>query len=315
MAVWKRIQDPGAGVAYSLSESLAVLEWRNPTLLRPIDGVMVVASDYSGQHKKSSHEAYSFLVTTHQVLDEWEAIRREFRNKWLPDGRRISFKQLREPLRWRALDPFLVAASMIRGNVVTILVDRRIEAFMGGGPAALTDVFPDCFSPETKAGTVEKMFRLSTFVAMLTAGFRGEHQRSLWISDHDEALETFERREQFARLAHYLTFGFTRWRKPADMIFATTESPHLPLWGEDLASIPDLVAGALCNLSHILPAYYGRERWIRVIPSSSAEDRRARAICNWMATTRGHLRHVLLRLELDDKGILRSSAQFFAAAT
>ena len=107
MVTWKRIGDAEAGFIYSLSESLAIVEWRNPGLLQPVDsGLMVIASDYSGHHKGASHEAYSFLVTTDIELSEWLPILQTFRTRWLPDGRRLSFKRLGEPVRWRALVPF-----------------------------------------------------------------------------------------------------------------------------------------------------------------------------------------------------------------
>jgi hypothetical protein len=200
--VWNRNQERGSGFVYDLSQSLALVEWRYPGLLEPVtDGLMVIASDYSGQHMRATHEAYSFLITTDSAVDEWHRIRQKFRRRWLPDGRRLSFKQLREPMRWRALGPFLKAAGTIRGNVLTFLVDRRIKSFSQGGTQALAGLFPDCFTPETPPGTIEKMFRHSSFIAMLTAGFRRQDQPSLWISDHDETLETFDRREQLCQRA------------------------------------------------------------------------------------------------------------------
>lgn len=315
MPAWKRIQDQETGLLYHLSESLAIIDWRYPGLLEPVaDGVMIIASDYSGQHKRASNEAYSFLITTDQALHRWLPALEEFRTRWLPDGRRISFKHLKEPLRWRALLPFLNAAETLSGNVLTFLIDRRVGSFIAGGAEGLRDAFPDCFSPTTKPGTMEKMLRLASFVAMLTAGFRKEDQRSLWVSDHDETLATFERREQFARLAYYLTFGCTRWKNPADLEFCTTESPYAPTWVEDLAAIPDLIAGASCHLSHLLPTNVGSERWTRVVSSATVEDRRVHVIGDWMAATSGPLRQILLRLDLDDGGVPRASAQFFAGA-
>lgn len=313
MPVWRRLQDEGAGFLWSLSESLAIVEWRNPSMLHSVsDGMMVVASDYSGQHKGASHEAYTFIVTTDRALENWLPLLLEFRRRWLPDGRRLSFKALREPMRWHALGPFLEIASAIRGNLIAFLVDHRVESFMAGGASALADVFPDCFVTE-RPGTIEKMFRLASFLGMVTAGFRREQQRSLWISDHDETLATFERREQFGNLASYLTFGCARWLNPADMYFGTTESTLAPRWAEDLSSVCDLCAGAYCALSRLLPTNCGRERWVRRMPSSAAHDRRARAIGDWLATSRGNLRHVLLRLDIDSEGHPHASAQFFLA--
>jgi hypothetical protein len=169
---------------------------------------------------------------------------------------------------------------------------------------------PECFSSDTSTHTMEKMLKLASFIAMITAGMRRQDQRSLWISDHDEALETFDRREQLGRLASYLTIGFTGWRQPADMGFGTTEASNLPAWSEDAAAIPDLCAGAFCKLAHVLPTFYGKEYWLRTLPAVAETDLRARVIGNWMASGSGHLRHVLLRLDLGAGGEARTSAQF-----
>jgi hypothetical protein len=320
MPTWNRIQDERAGYIYDLSESLALVDWRNPNVLQPVsNGTLVITSDYSGQHKGASHDAYSFLVTTDRALGEWQRVLEQFRHQWLPDGRRMSFKRLFKRLgdgmRWRALRPFLEIASTIRGNVITFLVDRRIGSFIAGGPSTISEAFPDCFEPGTKPGTMEKMLRLASFLAMLTAGLRKEDQRSIWVSDHDEALDSFDRREGFARLASYLSFGFARWTNPADSEFVTTELAHAPQWAEDATAIPDLVAGACCQLAAVLPTFVGTEVWKRVVTTEKVEDRRARAVGGWMATNAGQLRHAILRLELDRDGKQRSSAQFFVGAT
>jgi len=315
MPVWNRLKDQGAGYVYDLSEALSIVDWQNPGLLHDVsDGPMFIASDYSGQHRRSSHEAYSFLITTRHAIEKWLPLQEEFRGRWLPDGRRLSFKQLREPVRWRALWPFLDTASRLRGNVVTIMVDCRIKSFMYGGASAIIEAFPDCFPAESKAGTVEKMFRISSLIAMIVAGLKKQAQPLFWVSDHDEALETHERREQFAMLSSYLVFGLTRWLEPAEVQFRTTEAPGAPLWVEDVAAIPDLIAGASCHLSQLLPTFCNTERWVRVLNRNAVSDRRARAIGDWMATTEGSLRHVLLRLELDSDELPRTSAQFFSGS-
>lgn len=138
MPVWKRIQDQSAGFIYDLSELLAIVEWRHPGLLVPVsEGAMVIASDYSGQHQGTSHEAYSFLITTDFALQRWLPTLARFRERWLPDGRRISFKRVKEPLRWRALLPFLRTIEALPGNVLTFLVDRRVGSFCAGGSDGL----------------------------------------------------------------------------------------------------------------------------------------------------------------------------------
>ena len=108
MRVWRPLTDTRIGYLFSLSDSLCIVEAKYPDLLVPVmDGTMIVASDYSGQHKEASHEAYSFLVLADQALKEWLPSLAAFRERWLPDNRRISFKKLNEPVRRRAVPAFL----------------------------------------------------------------------------------------------------------------------------------------------------------------------------------------------------------------
>jgi hypothetical protein len=244
-------------------------------------------------------------------LNEWLPSLVAFRNYWLPDNRRISFKKLNEPVRWRALPAFLETAEKLRGNLITILIDRKVGSFISGGAVAAIEAFPDCFPDNAKHGTVEKMLRLASFVALILSGLRRENQESKWISDHDEALDSHEKRESFARLASYLTFGLTGWQRAADHMFGTTESPLAPNWSEDIAALPDIVAGAYCQMSGFLPSFLGKETRQVAVASSRVENLRARTIGNWLAAGQGSLKHVLLRLERDENYIVRASAQAF----
>jgi hypothetical protein len=314
MSVWRHVADTRSGYLFSLSDSLRIVEAEHPDILTPVaDDTMIVASDYSGQHREASHEAYSFLITTDRTLNTWLPSLQRFRKRWLPDDRRLSFKKLNEPVRWHALPAFLETVGELKGNLITILIDRRVGSFMSGGPDVIVDVFSDCFPVYSNRGTVEKMFRLASFVALILAGLRREDQVSKWLSDHDEALDNHDKRERFARLATYLTFGLTGWKRPADHLFGTTESPSAPYWSEDVAAVADLAAGAYCQMSAHLPAFLRSETWRVGLSSSSVEDQRARAIGNWLAISRGALRHVLLRLEQDGTGTVRASAQGFVA--
>lgn len=303
-----------AGYLFSLSDSLRIAEAEFPNMLVPVvDSAMIVASDYSGQHKEATHEAYSFLVTTERALNDWLPSLAEFRARWLPDNRRISFKKLNEPVRWRALPPFLKAVGELYGNLITILIDRRVGSFISGGPDTAIEVFPDCFPDHASRGTIEKMLRLASFVALILAGLRRENQMSIWISDHDEALDSYDKREQFARLATHLTYGLTGWRQAADHTFGTTESPIAPCWSEDVAAVADLAAGAYCQMSAYLPAFLGTQTWQTRVSSVNISNQRARAIGDWLASGQNTLKHVLLRLEQNSGGNVRASAQAFVS--
>jgi hypothetical protein len=270
-----------------------------------------VASDYSGQHHGATHEIYAFLVTTLDAVEDWLPLREAFRKQWLPDHRRLSFKQLREPVRRRAFLPFLALADQLRANLITVMVDNRVGSFIDGGPVAVMEALDDCFPPGTSPGTVEKVFRLGSLVALLQACLRDENQPSRWISDHDETLDTFEKREGFACLATYLTFGLTGWRNAAEQTFYTTQAVNLPEWVEDILAIPDFAAGAFAKLSGFLPVFMNRPTWTVRVRATTNVDWRAEAFGNWLVTSTGVLRHVLLRLAPDESGSVRASAQQF----
>lgn len=311
MTVWRHTNVPEAGYADVLSGAIERVQRANPDTFWPVsEGLQLVASDYSGQHRGASHEIYAFLITTADALEPWVTEREAFRRRWLPDNRRISFKQLREPMRRRAFPHFLHLTGHLRANLITIMVDQRVGSFMLGGPAAIREVFDDCFAPNASDGTVEKVFRLATFVSLIQAGLRREDQRSRWVSDHDETLDTFDKREGFARMATYLTVGLTGWRRAADQDFYTTEAANLPEWMEDLAAIPDLSAGAFAKLADVLPLFLNQPTWtVRV--TGGEMDWRARVLGDWLAHDSGSLRHVLLRLAPDETGTVRASAQRF----
>ncbi|MGH6616672.1 hypothetical protein [Sphingomonas sp.] len=313
MTVWRAFDVPLAGYVNLFSEAIEVTEARVTDLFWPVDdGLQVITSDYSGQHREATHEVYSFLITTKSALERWLPLRKAFRDRWLPDGRRISFKQLREPMRRRAYPHFLDLAGSLPANLVTVMIDNRVGSFVEGGPQALASVLDDCFVPGASSGSIEKIYRLGLFVAMIQAGLRREDQPSLWISDHDETLDSFDKRERFGRLATYLTFGLTGRANSAEQSFMTTEAKDLPDWVEDLASIPDIAAGACASLSSKLPLFMRQKTWAVGIAYGDGIDWRAKTFGDWLSAPHGLLRHVLLRLAPDGKGDIRASVQKFA---
>jgi hypothetical protein len=312
MSVWQAFDVPPAGYVNLLSKAIKITEGNVDDLFWPVDeGLQVIVSDYSGQHRQATHEVYSFLITTWDRLQDWLPLREAFRDRWLPDKRRISFKQLREPMRRRAYPHFLEMAGTLPANLVTVMIDNRVGSFIDGGPLALATVLDDCFVPDASPNSIEKIYRLAVFVAMIQAGLRREDQRSLWISDHDETLDTFDKRERFSRLATYLTVGLTGRSNSAEQSFMTTEAKSLPDWIEDLASIADIAAGASASLSGKLPLFMEQRTWRVGMVFGDTLDWRAKTFGDWLSSPNGVLRHVLLRLAPDTQGQIRASAQKF----
>ena len=312
MGAWQGFDEPFAGYVNLFNHAIRSAGKPTTDLFLAVDkGHQIIASDYSGQHRGATHEVYSFLITTSDYLRNWLPARDAFRSRHLPDGRRLSFKQLREPMRRRAYPHFLELCGTLPSNLVTIMIDSRIETFIDGGPKALAEALPDCFAAGASASSIEKAYRLAILVAAVHAWLRREDQPSFWISDHDETLDTFDRRERLARLSSCLTFGLTRWRNPADMLFMTTGMSGLPEWAEDVAAIPDIAAGACASLSDRLPLFLNSPRWVVALESGSVIDWRAQTFGDWLSAPHGKLHHVLLRLASDASGRIRASAQRF----
>jgi hypothetical protein len=292
-----------------ICEAIQNLERASPSSFCSVDqSTQIICSDYSGQHAGAKYEAFSFVVTTEDSLQRWLPELTQFRKNFLPDGRRLSYKKLREPIRQKALPHYLECMGNLEGNLICIMLNKElVELF----PKSVQADFSDCFAPNTKNSSIEKIFKLASFVALITVCLRREEQPSFWISDHDEALDSHERREGFARLASYLSFGLARWKNPADNLFTTTELPNLPFWGEDVTALADLTAGVYCTLNEILPKFFETPNWTLRMSPPDIVDVRGRTIINWMATAKNKMKHVLVRVEPDGASSYRASAQAF----
>ncbi len=81
-------------------------------------------SDYGGTHKGSMYETTAFLYMDASGSEKWQAERLRVRQRYLPDGRRISFKGLNDINKRQALIPFLEAADMVPGVLLVVAVHK-----------------------------------------------------------------------------------------------------------------------------------------------------------------------------------------------
>ena len=310
MPVWKRINKPESGFLDGLSDSIALLESHNPKVLAPVDEApMWLVSDYSGQHKGAAFEAYSFLVTTERDISAWDTRRRACREEFLSDGRRLSFKKLKEPVRWRALLPFLNVADELHGNLLTFVIDKRLPSlFKEQGVPEWSDL-PRLFPPGTSTNTIEKSLRLGMFLSLLLAGLRKELQHAIWISDQDDVLEDYPRRERFAEFVSYVSLAIANWTNPAPLHFYTTAIDSDDRFLEDLTAIADLAAGALANLAPSISTPEDKGISMRMLRRGSCTDVRTQTVVDWLARRDRPLKRMLLRVVLDATGAKRARAE------
>jgi len=311
MTVWSPIRRPITGFLDNLSDSISMVEASDPGVLAEVqDSPMWIASDYSGQHKGAAHEAYSFLITTSDSLRQWNRERSVFRARFLPDGRRLSFKNANEPVRANALRPFLRLANVLKGNLVTFMVDTRVQSLFKTEAKADASDLPEVFPAGTSCFVVENTLRVGAFASLLVAGLRAESQHATWISDQDQVLEHHERRERLGEFIRCTIWGMTGWNNPGMLEFGTTALDWPDRRLEDFVAIADLAAGAMCSLAPALAVPEAAGLSKALLPRETVADERTCAILDWAAEPTSALRKLLLRVTLDEHGRLRARAEY-----
>lgn len=207
---------------------------------------LIVTSDYSGQHKASKFESYAFLFANLEAWPEWEQRRIEVRKIHRSEGRRVSFKKLGDALKQRMLPDFLQAANLLPGLCVCVLIDKAIPSmFRKEGPLDFSepDLAPFSHYPRI---AFEKLLRVVHLVSFFLAGLTMPGQNILWFTDQDDIAANDTGVVELTRiweniLSHYLQHDVGHLR------CGTTASDNGSLQIEDLAAIPDLVAGAIVD--------------------------------------------------------------------
>lgn len=262
-----------------------------------------VATDYSGAHKASQYEVLSVLYCDIQHSREWLLIQRGFREQFLPDGRRMSFKGLNDRYKSNSLIPFLKGADQIHGVSVSFVISKRIGSLVGGD--ALISEF------QTRASLVgkwsptmlEQMLRVVHLVSLLIGGLAKQGQNIYWLSDEDALFDTQARQEDMAKImssftSHYIPHPL------GELGIATTKIDEGDRIEEDLVAIPDLVAGALSEMTTTLASSIGSYIPGNIaVPFFGEFSEKTEQILSWIWEDRHPLtRVVLLAEDRGDKG-------------
>jgi hypothetical protein len=257
---------------------------------------LLVVSDYSGQHSTVNFESLSFLIADFEKCDVWEQKRNVWRKKCLPSGGIMAFKSLKDGNKARALGEFLDAADHIVGLSVTILVRKNIKTLFGESERI------DWQNPELApyrhwpVHTFEKMLRVVHFVSFFIAGFSRPNQNILWITDEDDIAANESRLRELTTIlgnvsSHYLSHGLGHLR------CGTTKSDDGSRQLEDLASIPDLVAGMLAEAVTEQRSEGVLVSGGIITPPPKHLRQKVIKLMNWFATNRKSLKRLVFLIE------------------
>jgi|GEM_PF-628481 len=254
---WREVEKDGLGPLRGISDGIKEHELRFAGALPDFDAVpeLFIASDYSGSatDKSAKYELFSFLIFPFHSAGTWEAERLEVRKRFL-EGRSMSFKNLNDGRRRRALPHFLSAANKIPGILIAVAVSKSNRSlFQRGGKLDMEA--PD-LQPyrHWKPATFEKLLRVVHFLTFFLAGFSREDQSFVWFSDEDDIAPNATGLSELGKVWRNVVANVVPHRVPNVTI--GTKKHDVPSRSiTDVLAVPDLACAAWCQLLARVPAW------------------------------------------------------------
>lgn len=304
---WRRLNRPVFGLANVISDQIAAKEWEVPGLLTNVryGPEVLVASDYGGSHKTSSYETFSFLVGSTSGATDWERFRRDVRQYFASDNRRMAYKKLRADRDIEWMIAFLDAANYFPGVIVTFLVEKHLKPIVGdyGSPFW----FPEMVVAER--GWNQRAFRKLSLVAnmggLLLAGLTEPSQDMLWVTDQDEIAPNPKKHDHAGHILHHYISTLAP-EKTGFITFATTELDIGERRHEDAVAISDLAAGALAEAMSRVKTEGLSASSLLDVPLPEHLPRKARIVMRWLSSHDYPLRRLGVILGRDERGHITS---------
>jgi hypothetical protein len=216
---------------------------------RPFAGDhLALASDYGGNHKSSGFHAYCYLIVDTGASFEWPRLRKQVRRQFLPDGRRMSFKNLGDGHRQRALVPFLQSADSICGHLVALVVTKQLANLSWRGVYDETAPKRLGLRGVWKKSSFEAMFRSAQMFALMLNVWSRPWMDVTWISDQDEIVANDDRLDDAQQLAARLSTQLVPHHLGVFSMNSTAIDDDSRAF-EDLVAVPDLAAGMLSEVA------------------------------------------------------------------
>lgn len=209
-----------------------------------------IFSDYSGQHKTSRYQTYSFLIVNRNIADTYHYQARLYRLDNINDGRVVSHKNLRDNKRMIAARNILRLAKLyLSGTLVTIAVDNKLIRLTNGTKIEFAEGMDQGMVKawnSLPAKTAEQTSRTVHFVSLLISGLLPEDSEVTWITDNDEILNSKKRKTALYKVFKSISSMYLHhnmgnlWLGDANL---DNDSKII----EDILCLPDLAAGSFCK--------------------------------------------------------------------
>lgn len=297
--VWTRIDNERFGLLNGLSASFSRFESLNPGVfpdLRHSDELLI-ASDYGRAYKPSLYHVYSFLLLNRDRYPSWDQDRIELRERTGLRRRTMSYKNLGDKYRRRALLPFLEIVGRFHGLSITVAVDSAIRSlFTKEGAIDFSD---PAFVPYAhwKEHIFERLLRIIHIISFLVAGLSTSGQTVRWITDNDPIVPDNEMRiKEVEKIGTRIMREYVPHQ--IDFEYATAQIDDGTKNVEDLVAIPDLITGTITEIAVRSKGVLKISNQRLVLPDGISQ--KARSIENWIASP-SRLQNIIVVLTLDQK--------------
>lgn|GEM_PF-6534577 len=271
---------------------------------------LIIACDYSGEHKESNYFTVSFILSDFDKLNKFDQGRLYIRNKYKIGERRFEYKKIfHDKITTRGLTGFLRSIDTIPGILLIFSINKEIEGLFDNIDEIKNDntIFHD-WNVNDLGKLLWTIHLGSLFIAFLSK----ENQNIHWLSDNDNIVANHDRKQATVKyFAHILSIYLPH--KIGDLALIVPEIGEKVLDAEDLISIPDLAGGALADIDtiHQLENRYP-EKDGDIVPVSDAVKQKSKFLANWLAEDDCPLEKLFFRLDYNlDKTIIDYNRVFF----
>jgi hypothetical protein len=297
--------DEDAGFVKDVSYILAVEALKDPSLVPDLsrDKTLFLFSDYS--RVRGHYRTYSFLVLGQSGTDFFNTARKVLRKDFGLGNRRMSFKGLNDGVKLRALPAFLSLAGTLDGFILTFATSSSIRYMFA---EQFLDVWPDLAA--LKKPVLEDMLRVAHFGVQAILIAYCSKQNIVWVTDEDSIVANEAHQQYFGRIAQSLIVKMMPNEEIGSVAFGLTGVDDGSLEIEDLVAIPDLVAGALCEVLDTL-SEHGQHVTPRIVLKKPGVSKKTDLICEWMGKTRCPLKNFGVTFDTTGPGIWDWRPTFF----
>lgn len=258
---------------------------------------LFLAADFSGTHRGPLYTTYAFLLLDLDRNNWWMNAQRAFRVEALTGGRRLSFKALNDGARRRALTPFLLMADEIEGTLIVVAIRKDRDSIFQPTSEDADLSLVEAWKPSVH----EHLMRVTHLSALCVALCSRPDQDLLWICDQDDVASNDSQVTALTKLFAHV-WGHVTEHNLRHLRLGSTRSDDGSRTIEDLTAVPDLAAGAVCEmLSHMRRQGVFPVRGIfnRLPLGLSAKTHKLLA---WLSTTDRPLRRMVVAIDENAEG-------------